>query len=122
MKLRTTKLNFLIFSAFVLLVMLLTGFGWKGWIKEAAIYEVFDNEDLFITELHTLSGTSEYYYKPAGESRLWHVVNKYNCSDSATYNSCNNSSYTFTADSVYVVNEYVSVPEQELYTLRTIIK
>jgi hypothetical protein len=57
-----------------------------------------------VTEKASLEGNSEFYLKPAGDERLWHVINTYTSnSGEAQYN---NSSY-LSAEILMVVNKYV---------------
>jgi hypothetical protein len=105
---KTTKLNLAFAAALITGALLLTGFGWSGWIKDAA----GNGEE---SRIESFSGNSEYYIRPAGDDRLWHVINKYGSRDSGRECSLNNSTYTFTADSVTVVNEIASVPELDVY-------
>ncbi|MCC6866795.1 MAG: hypothetical protein IT280_11630 [Ignavibacteria bacterium] len=72
-------------------------------------------------ELKQVEFLSEFYYKPAGDSRLWHVINKYSSDSNGIY-VMNNSAYTFTADSVTVINEIASVPHWEPYISGLIFK
>jgi hypothetical protein len=104
---KITKLNLAFAAVLITGALLLTGFGWSGWIKDAA-------GNCEESRIESFSGTSEYYLKPAGDNRLWHVINKYGCKDSGEC-SLNNSTYIFTADSVTVVNEIASVPELDVY-------
>lgn len=65
-------------------------------------------------KLECFIGQSEFYYKPAGDTRLWRVINTYYELDSDN-NDCHNMSYyEFYSDSVLVINQYVGVPAQDL--------
>lgn len=61
-----------------------------------------------------LNGKTEFYFVPSGDSRLWHVINKYNTVSSNDGPGYNMSSYTFSSDSVYVINEYVGMPDVKI--------
>ncbi len=130
---KTSKLNFTFITVLILLVILLTGFGWNGWIKNASRVKdtpsieikpaaELESRELRSAELKSLNGTAEFYFKPAGDTRLWHVTNIYAQADSDEGRTLNNSTYTFTADSVTVVNEIASVPEWEPYISGLIFK
>lgn len=98
----------------ILLAVLITGFSLKK-IENSR----FGKEPA--ANLEEMEGISAFYYKPAGDTRIWHVVNKYG-KDSNKKFSMNNSTYTFTADSVTVVNEIASVPDWEPYISGLIFK
>ena len=98
----------------VLLAVLITGFSQKQ--NDSGSVEIQPE-----AELNQVEGLSSFYYKPAGDSRLWHVVNKYG-KDSIGKYEINNSTYTFTADSVTVVNEIASVPDCDPYISGLIFK
>ena len=53
-------------------------------------------------------GTSEFYYKPENDTRVWHVLNTYSqfSKHAPEYNF---SEYLFTSDSVIVKNHYVGI-------------
>jgi hypothetical protein len=95
--------------------LLLTGFGWNGWIKEAAGKDTPMPAKEMMTETgETMKGTAEFYFSPQDENRTWHVINIYN---PASSEGINNSEYTFSADSVTVINEIASPPRKELWEL-----
>ena len=54
----------------------------------------------------SLCGTSEFYFIPAGENRVWHVVNKYCTAGSDEEPGLITAEYTFNKDSVTVINVY----------------
>jgi hypothetical protein len=58
-------------------------------------------------KLENLNGKSEFYFTPAGDNRVWHIVNKYGSPDSDR--GINEASYFFTSDSVYVICEYAGI-------------
>ena len=60
-------------------------------------------------DLEKLEGVSEFYYKPEGDSRTWHVLNTYTSELSENAPEYNNSEYLFTSDSVTVINNYVGI-------------
>jgi hypothetical protein len=97
----------------ILLAVLLTGFSQK---KSESSPERQPG-----AELEQVEGISAFYYKPAGDHRIWHVVNKYGMDSNGKY-PMNNSIYTFTADSVTVINEIASVPDWEPYISGLIFK
>lgn len=65
-----------------------------------------------VQKLESFSGQSEFYYKPAGDTRIWHVINKYSDFNSGNSDCYNMSDYTFNSDSVFVVNRYAGVQNQ----------
>jgi hypothetical protein len=78
--------------------------------KRAKSTEKFISSEL--TEKASLKGSSEFYLKPAGDERLWHVINTY--TSNTGEDQCNNSSYLFSGDTVLVVNKYyVDADNQE---------
>lgn len=97
----------------ILLAVIVTGFSLNNNNRSAQKHQAVD--------LEQLEGISAFYYKPAGDTRLWHVVNKYG-GDSIGMYEINNSTYTFTADSVTVINEIASVPDWEPYISGLIFK
>lgn len=64
-----------------------------------------------LPRIEVLNGTTEFYFVPVDDNRLWHVINKYNTESSNDGPCYNMSSYTFSSDSVCVINEYVGLPE-----------
>ena len=66
-------------------------------------------------EPEALNGIADFYIKPAGDSRIWHIINKYPGLNQTGGNSSNMSYYTFTSDSVLVVNEYAEMPKAETW-------
>lgn len=54
-------------------------------------------------------GVSEFFYRENNDSRIWHVVNLYSKDDSAEYN---NSYYSFSKDTVTVVNHFKVTGEE----------
>ncbi|NOS84675.1 MAG: hypothetical protein HOP31_06000 [Ignavibacteria bacterium] len=98
----------------ILLAVLITGFSLKK-------NEISSLEINTVAELKQVEGLSSFYCKPADDTRLWHVVNKYGMDSNGKY-VMNNSTYTFTADSVTVVNEIASVPDWEPYISGLIFK
>jgi hypothetical protein len=98
----------------ILLAVFITGFSLEK--NEYSSLEINTG-----AELKQVEGLSSFYYKPEGDSRLWHVVNKYGMDANGKY-VMNNSTYTFTADSVTVVNEIASVPDWEQYISGLIFK
>jgi hypothetical protein len=62
-----------------------------------------------------LEGSSEFFYTPEGDSRLWHVKNLYSSGNSGNSGLSNNSEYIFTKDYVEVVNNYVGVSSVEFF-------
>jgi hypothetical protein len=65
-----------------------------------------NTKKVMIQKLESHRGQSEYYYKPAGDTRLWHLINKYSEFDSENGECHNMSCYTFSSDSVVVINQY----------------
>ena len=97
----------------IILVVLITGFSLKK--SDSSL------EKQHVADLEQVKGMSEFYYKPAGDTRIWHVVNKYGM-DTNGKNVMNNSTYTFTADSVTVINEIATVPDWEPYISGLVFK
>ena len=62
--------------------------------------------------MERFSGHSEYYYKPAGDTRIWHVVNIYSELKPMNDNNQNMSFYKFNSDSVLVINQFAVIPDQ----------
>jgi hypothetical protein len=60
-------------------------------------------------DLEQLEGVSEFYFKPEGDSRTWHVSNTYTSELSENAPEYNNSVYLFTSDLVTVTNNYVGI-------------
>lgn len=98
----------------ILLAVLITGFSLKRSENSS-----FEKQPA--TSLEEVKGISAFYYRPAGDSRIWHIVNKYGMDQNGKY-EMNNSTYTFTSDSVTVVNEIASVPAWEPYISGLIFK
>jgi len=65
-----------------------------------------------VIKLESFNGQSEFYYKPAGEKRVWHVVNVYSEFNPLNDNFHNMSYYEFNSDSVLVINQYAFMPDQ----------
>jgi len=112
---RITKYLKLLALPSILLAVLITGFSLKK-----SDSSILNREP--VADLEQAEGISEFYFKPAGDDRLWHVINKYGCTNSDCERTLNNSSYTFTADSVLVVNEIAEVPEWGPYISGLIFK
>src|SRR5689334_16035292 len=65
----------------------------------------------------TITGTTEFYFRPVDDSRIWHVVNRYISPDSEDQPEFNTSEYNFSSDSVTVLNEFIGVPETTQWDL-----
>lgn len=98
----------------ILLAVIITGFTLKKSDNSS-----FEKQPA--AELKQVEFLSSFYYKPAGDTRLWHVINKYGSDSNGIY-VMNNSAYTFTADSVTVINEIAPVPGWEPYISGFIFK
>lgn len=98
----------------ILLAVIITGFTLKKSDNSS-----FERQPA--AELKQVEFLSSFYYKPAGDTRLWHIINKYG-SDSNGIFEINNSAYTFTADSVIVINEIASMPDWDHYVTGLIFK
>lgn len=98
----------------ILLAVIITGFTLKKSDNSS-----FEKQPA--AELKQVEFLSSFYYKPAGDTRLWHVINKYGNDSNGIY-EMNNSAYSFTADSVTVINEIASVPGWEPYISGLIFK
>lgn len=90
----------------LLLVLIITGFSVK---------KNFD-DNKYESDIRQLEGTSEFFYKPEGDERVWHVINTYSrfSKESPEYNS---SEYLFTSDSVTVKNHYVGTNKSEFIAI-----
>jgi hypothetical protein len=64
-------------------------------------------------KIGSLSGSTEFYFVPAGDGRLWHIVNNYSTLSNGK-KSHNTSSYLFSKDSVSVKNDFSVIPEMNL--------
>ncbi|HEY3250879.1 MAG TPA: hypothetical protein VGK25_07145 [Ignavibacteria bacterium] len=64
-----------------------------------------------LSENGSFKGSSEFYFKPEGDKRLWHVVNMYSSKPLNDSDYFNNSIYTFSQDSVEVINSYLLTPD-----------
>jgi hypothetical protein len=95
---KKSKIDYRLIASVMLLLVFITAFAWEEWIEETA-----GSGEKSPIRIETLSGSSEFYFIPAGDNRIWHVVNKYNSPDLKT--EYNLSDYRFSADSVSVVNE-----------------
>ena len=71
----------------------------------------------FILELESLKGITEFKFIPAGDNRTWHVINKYNVPGSGNGPGYNMATYTFSDDSVYVINEYAGIQDAALWDI-----
>lgn len=98
----------------ILLAVIITGFTLKKSDNSS-----FEKQP--VAELKQVEFLSSFYYKPAGDTRMWHVINKYGSDSNGIY-EMNNSAYTFTADSVTVINEIAPVPGWEPYISGLIFK
>lgn len=98
----------------ILLAVIITGFTLKKSDNSS-----FEKQPA--AELKQVEFLSSFYYKPAGDTRMWHVINKYGSDSNGIY-EMNNSAYTFTADSVTVINEIAPVPGWEPYISGLIFK
>jgi len=65
----------------------------------------------------SLSGKTEFSFVPSDDNRVWHVINKYSPVSSGDGPGYNMSSYTFSSDSVIVINEYVGLPDEKQWDL-----
>ncbi|MCI0450362.1 MAG: hypothetical protein L0Y79_11375 [Chlorobi bacterium] len=104
---KISKLNYeiLVVIGSLLLVCILTAFGVshiKGGTKDLN-FEI----PVPAAEFENFDGSSEFFLKPAGDQRMWHISNKYVIADSDSGFDCNNSEYLFTADSVRVRNTII---------------
>ncbi len=80
-----------------------------------------DNRENLSINPQTLTGNSEFRFKPVDDQRIWNVINRYSPIGKGT--EYNMSSYTFTADSVTILNEIAGLPDEnsmELYFNRYI--
>lgn len=83
----------------LLLAVIITGFSVKNSTTKGQ-----DKGDI-----RQLEGVSEFYFKPEGDTRTWHVLNTYSSQFSEDAPEYNMSEYLFTSDSVTVKNNYVGI-------------
>jgi len=106
---KKTKLANLLVGGALIFAGIITGCGKGNTASDIENYGFGSWDQL--PGFESLTGTTEFYFRPAGDNRIWHVVNKYNPIGSNEGPDYNVSSYTFTSDSVYVINEFAGVPE-----------
>lgn len=106
MKKRKLK-NTLIVSALIFSGILT---GWR-YGESAGHRKAAGGSGEILPKVESLNGSTEFYFVPAGDGRLWHVINTYSTISSDNGPGYNMSSYTFSADSVYVINEYAGLPD-----------
>jgi hypothetical protein len=70
-----------------------------------------NKNSLPVPATETLRGITEFYFKSPGDSRTWHIKNRYINPDSEDKPDYNTSYYSFSADTVTVINEYIGIPE-----------
>ena len=91
----------------LLLALIITGFSVKK-----------NSEDSnYKRDIEQLEGTSEFFYRTAGDTRVWHVINTYTSQflkDTLEYNI---SEYLFTSDSVTVKNQYVGIDRSDFFAI-----
>jgi hypothetical protein len=96
----------------VLFTVLMVSFVKIASANQAKIAE--DSISLELSEHESFIGNSEFYLKPAGDDRIWHVINSYISSGSSDDSEgMNNSCYIFSNDSVLVINKYVVDSEND---------
>lgn len=103
----------------ILIAVLVTGFSINN--TESTIHGKLSGDELKTENLNPVESVSSYQYKPEGDSRIWRVTNKYGMDSNGKF-EINNSEYTFTADSVTVINEIASMPGLEPYVTGLIFK
>jgi hypothetical protein len=64
-----------------------------------------------------LTGTAEFYIKPEGDSRTWHIINRYLSPSDYGNKEYNNAEYVFSRDSVTVLNEFIEIPDEKKFGL-----
>lgn len=106
---RTTKLFKIFTITAILLVVVLTCFKLASAAKEPVITS--KQHSISLAEEQSFKGTSEFYFKPAGDERLWHVLNLYSSKPLDDSDCYNNSIYTFSQDYVEVINNYLVIPD-----------
>jgi len=103
---KTTVKNFkIIVAVAVLIAVIALGFKTENASKSPG------KQISLNAQRESFTGTSEFYFKPAGDQRLWHVVNVYSSKPLKDSDFCNNSIYTFSKDSVEVINSYLVTAE-----------
>ena len=91
----------------ILLAVITTGF----LVKNAA-------DIRYKSDIQQLEGTSEFFYKPEGDTRVWHVLNTYSSQFSKDAPEYNVSEYLFTHDSVTVKNHYVGINRSDFNAIK----
>lgn len=100
---KITKYLTLITFPALLLAVLIIGFS----VKENA------EDSKYKSDIRQLKGTSEFFYKIEGDTRVWHVLNTYSSQFSKDAPEYNVSEYLFTSDSVIVKNNFVGIDRSE---------
>jgi hypothetical protein len=98
----TKYLNLITLPA-LLLAVIITGFSVKKNTEDSK----------YKGDIRQLEGASEFYYKPEGDNRTWHVLNTYSSQFSENAPEYNVSEYLFTSDSVTVKNNYVGIDRSD---------
>ena len=70
------------------------------------------------SDIRHLKGTSEFFYKPEGDTRVWHVLNTYSSQFTKDAPEYNVSEYLFTSDSVTVRNHYVGIDRSDFIAIK----
>gem|GEM_PF-4301402 len=93
----------------ILLAVVLTGLSLNAKkdidVNQPAVLEIPESENFV--------GTSEFIYKSKDDNRTWHVINRYSSGLTDDLTAYNNSEYTFTKESVTVINNYAGINSRE---------
>ncbi|MBV6478241.1 MAG: hypothetical protein HGGPFJEG_00991 [Ignavibacteria bacterium] len=103
-------LRLITFCAF-LFAILLTGYSLKNKSPESS------NKG----DITQLEGSSEIFYKPEGDLRVWHILNTYSSQFTNDAPEYNVYEYLFTSDTVTVTNHYVGIDRSDFFTINKLI-
>lgn len=65
---------------------------------------------------------SEIFYRPEGDTRVWHVINTYTSPLIKDTTGFKVSEYLFTADTVTVKNRFTGIDLSDLFAINKLIK
>src|SRR5258706_14548662 len=80
-------------------------FGWK--INKAAQNNIEFSICTVEASMENFNGSSEFFFRPIGDTKSWHIINRYVSQNENDTLECNNSDYLFSKDLVQVVNDIV---------------
>jgi hypothetical protein len=76
-----------------------------------------ENADYTHSEKTELMGISEFFYREDNDGRIWHVINLYSQYEKEDTVEYNNSYYSFSKDTVTVINNFKVSGEVDLTAL-----